>query len=83
MEDSVSQGADLVAAVFALIHLFTADAVVGGVSDTAFWTSWHVTVPGFKDMLQATAFVGEAVIELFKGELHTTSVVQGLHDVKG
>lgn len=83
MKDSVSSGADLVAAVLALIYLFTADAVVRGVSDTAFGAGWHITVPGFKDMLQATAFVGETVVELFKGELHITSVVQGLHDVKG
>jgi len=83
MEDGIGQGADLVAAVFTLIDLLAADTVVPRRGNATFRAGWHVTVAGIEHMLQAGVITRELVVELLEGKLHTLSVVQGLHDVKG
>lgn len=85
MEDRASQGMDLVAAVFAFVAFAGTDTVVPWVDDTTVGAGGHGAVCLFEHIVQASSIVWEALVELFDGECfaHATSVLQGLHVVKG
>lgn len=83
MEDGVSEGMYLVTTIFTFIALTPTDAVVARVSDTTFSTSWDVTACTLKHEVQTSIVIWKPLVEVLYRELHTTSVLQGLHAVKG
>lgn len=86
MEDSIGQGANLIAAVFALVYFLAADAVVLRFYHAAFWTGSHIAKALLEDVVQTGIVIGKLLMQIVDGvarRLHTTSVADLLHDVKG
>ena len=74
------------ATVFAFVYFFTADAVVFWLSNAAFWTGYHILKALLKYVIQACVVIGKLLVQIVDGVawcLHTTSVADLLHDVKG
>lgn len=83
MENSMSQWVYLIATVFALVAFTAFDAVVTWLYDAALRASGHSTVSLLEHVVQTGVIIWEAFVEVFNRELHTTSVLQRLHVVKG
>ena len=83
MEDRFGEGMYLIATIFAFIALTIANTVVAWIDDATLEAGWHITVCLLEEVVQTTGVVGEAFVELLDGELHTYSVLQRLHVVKG
>ncbi len=83
MKDGITEWVYLVAAVFAFVTLTATNAVVAGVGHSTLVTRWQVTVGTREHIVQTGIVIWKTFIEVLYGELHTTSVVQGLHVVKG
>ena len=83
MEDSFGKWMNLVATVFAFVALTATDAVVARVSNAAFGANRQLAVGEVKHIVQTSCVIWEAFVEVFNRKLHTTSVLQRLHVVKG
>ena len=84
MEDSTAKRMYLIAAVLAFVALPATNTVVAWLDDATFGTSRHVAVGLLEHEVEAGVIVREQFIETFDGNLfHTSSVLQGLHVVKG
>lgn len=83
MEDSMSQRVYLVTAVLTLVTFTAFDAVIARLCNATLWTGRRIGVDLLKYIVQTGIVIWEAFVEVFNRELHTTSVLQRLHVVKG
>lgn len=83
MEDSIPKRVYLEATVFAFVAFTTSDTVVAGICNTTLSTGWESTVSTTEHIVQTGIIIWEPFVEVLYGELHTTSVLQRLHVVKG
>ena len=90
MEDSASKRAYLVATIFTLKYFLTANAIIAWVYDATVAASVPSAVGLLEHIVQTRIVVWKELVELFDGKLvhthvflHTSIVLQRLHDVKG
>ena len=86
MEDSACQRTDLVAAILTFVYFIAAYAVVFRFGNTAFGAGNHTAKALLENIIQASIVVRKLLVQIVDGvsrRLHTTSVADLLHDVKG
>lgn len=86
MKDGISEWTNLIATVFAFIYLLAADAIIFRLRNAALRTSYHAVKTLLKYVIQASIVIRKLlvqVVDCVARRLHTTSVADLLHDVKG
>ena len=86
MKDGICQWANLIAAVFAFVCLLAANPIVSRPDNAALWASDHTAKALLKYVVEASVVIGKLLVQIVDGVaryLHTTSVADLLHDVKG
>lgn len=86
MKDRVCERTYLITTVFAFVYFLATDTVVFWFSDATFWTGDHTPKALLEDVVKAGVVIGKLLMEVVDSVarcLHTTSVADLLHDVKG
>jgi len=83
VEDGIAERMYLVTAIFTLVALTATYTVIARINDATLHTSREITVSTFEHKVQTGIVIWKAFVEVLYCELHTTSVLQWLHVVKG